>query len=290
MFIVKLIKAILIIFVFLAAFFPIYINVSLFALTNEEIEQKVLMLEQAMEAAAEDPDNPELLYKKAVAMLETLGPPFSLRTATTTLLRAIELDPDNREYKDYLCQVYDYCWKHADYTVDEKDLKKLAPVEIEIKNELQAIKDRVKAIVDAHRAGPVELIYHDYWEIQDPEGEHEVESKYLGEKVRIKRTRSTRTVTSPPKYPFPLEVGMKWGESADFKRDDNMYCWYVEAIEDVKVPAGTFRCYRIVNRTCPDDTIEWYSPDVGVVKIEYRHHGTITNYTSELKTRRASHE
>jgi len=137
-----------------------------------------------------------------------------------------------------------------------------------------------------------ESVYSDYWEVQDPEGEFEIESKYLGEKVRVTRTSSKRISTSHPDYPEPLKVGMKW-ENPDLPgaidRDDNMYAYYVEAIEDVTVPAGSFKCFRITFRTCPDDTIEWFCPGVGIVKIEYHHHGTITNYTSEL-IKRGSHE
>ncbi|MBU4311990.1 MAG: hypothetical protein KJ706_04665 [Candidatus Omnitrophica bacterium] len=126
------------------------------------------------------------------------------------------------------------------------------------------------------------MVYQDFLEVQDTEGEFELESEYIGEKVRVTRTRSKRISTSYPDYPEPLKVGMKWGEVNDIKRNDNMYAYYVEVIEDVTVPAGTFRCFRIAYRTCPDDIVEWFCPGVGIVKIEYRHHGTITNYTSEL--------
>ncbi len=86
------------------------------------------------------------------------------------------------------------------------------------------------------------------------------------------------------KYGFPLKVGMKWAEECDFKRSDNMYCKYVEKIEDVTVPAGTFRnCFKIVHMTCPDEEAEWYYPGVGIVKYEYHHHGTIIDEVCELK-------
>ncbi|MDP8230028.1 MAG: hypothetical protein P9L93_02875 [Candidatus Gorgyraea atricola] len=114
---------------------------------TEEMKAKIYRLERAMDALAEDPDNPELLYEKAVAMLESLGPMFSLRTATNALLRAIELDPDNEKYKAYLGQVYDSFWNPADYSVSEKDLKQTPPGELQNLNELQAIKDRVKNLV-----------------------------------------------------------------------------------------------------------------------------------------------
>ena len=106
MVVLRFMRFVLIIIAFLVTFFPIYINVSAFALTEEELLQETQRLEQAMDAVVEDPGNPKLLYEKAKVMLETLGPMFSLRTATNSLLSAIEIDPDNKEYKNYLCEVY----------------------------------------------------------------------------------------------------------------------------------------------------------------------------------------
>ncbi|MFC1666326.1 hypothetical protein ACFL0P_00450 [Candidatus Omnitrophota bacterium] len=155
-------------------------------------------------------------------------------------------------------------------------------------------------------------VYQDWWEIQDPEGEFEVESKHIGEKVRVKRINSSRTLkvvsvedegpikrvkmeeedyqgtrTREVEYLFPLEVGSKWEDTdlpGTLDREDNMYAYYVEKIEDVTVPAGTFKdCYKIVFRTNPDVAIEWFSPERGIIKAEYHHHGTITNYISELR-------
>jgi hypothetical protein len=63
-----------------------------------------------------------------------------------------------------------------------------------------------------------------------------------------------------------------------------MYFSYVEKIEDVTVPAGTFKnCFKIVFRTLPDDTTEWFFPSMGIVRVEYHHHGTIDNWIIELK-------
>ena len=111
--------------------------------------------------------------------------------------------------------------------------------------------------------------------------------KYAKEKLKVGRRKTFHREKISSKenglrYGFPLKVGLKWDEF-DPKRNDNMYCWYVERIEDVTVPAGTFKdCFKIVYDTCPDTTTEWYCPGVGIVKYEYRHHGTITNITTEL--------
>lgn len=155
----------------------------------------------------------------------------------------------------------------------------------------------------------MEWIYQDWWEIQDPEGDFEIQNKYIEEKVRVKKIDSIRilkvlsieqkglvkrvkmeendyqgTRIYYAEYLLPLKVGSKWGDADQLNRKDNMYAYYIEGIEDVTVPAGTFEdCYKIVYRTCPDETIEWFCPGVGIVKVKYHHHGTIINYVSELK-------
>jgi hypothetical protein len=97
-------------------------------------------------------------------------------------------------------------------------------------------------------------------------------------------TEKVLAVDSGLRYGFPLKVGMEWAQECDFKRTDHMYCRYVEKIEDITVPAGTFKnCFKVVYRTCPDEEAEWYCPGVGVVKYEYKHHGTIINEACELK-------
>ena len=148
------------------------------------------------------------------------------------------------------------------------------------------------------------MVYQDQIETQDENGNIEVENPYLENiKVKIKRINALRTSRrfftekgepislefgNPeikiPEDALPLKVGAKWGEPEMLKREDNMYCFYVEKMEDVTVLAGTFKdCYKIVYRTLPDDTRWWFCPNMGIVKIESHHHGTITNWLSELK-------
>ena len=119
-------------------------------------------------------------------------------------------------------------------------------------------------------------------------GFYEIYDKYAKAKVKVGKRNTTHkekvlSKENGLRYGFPLKVGLKWGKEAGLPRNDNMYCWYVEKIENVAVPAGTFKdCFKIVYDTCPDTTAEWYYPGVGIVKYEYRHHGTITNETREL--------
>jgi len=186
-------------------------------------------------------------------------------------------------------------------------------------------------------------VYQDQIEIQDTDGEFEVENKYIGEKVKVKRINQLRTlkvlstetrgdfkiakmqeegtpegtitffyvidnkngriysysneqikmilpnnsdvtIEGSPEYIFPLQVGSKWGDPESLERKDKMYFPYVESLEDITAPAGTFKdCFKIIHHTLPDETAQWFCPNVGIVRLEYRHHGTIDNLISELK-------
>ena len=145
------------------------------------------------------------------------------------------------------------------------------------------------ALKTPRAAGDV-LIYEDTLITQtiDGSGNFEIYSKYCDEMVRVQRTITKRAekladTDNGLKYGFPLRVGLEW-DKFDNSRTDHMYCYYVEKIEDITVPAGTFKnCFKIVYETCPDDEAEWYCPGVGIVKYEYHHHGTITNERHELK-------
>lgn len=186
-------------------------------------------------------------------------------------------------------------------------------------------------------------VYQDQIEIQDLQGNFEVENKYVGEKVKVKKIKQLRTlkvistenrgdfkiakmqeegtpegtitffyivdnkkgriysysdeqiktilpnnkdvnIQGSPEYIFPLQLDSKGGDPESLNRKDNMYVFYVERLEDITVPAGTFKnCFKIVQYTLPDETIQWFCPKVGIVRLEYRHHGPIDNLVSELK-------
>jgi hypothetical protein len=91
-----------------------------------------------------------------------------------------------------------------------------------------------------------------------------------------------------PDYRFPLRAGESWGY-VGVRRHDNYYRWYVERRLDYQVPAGSFSgCYKLLFYTNPDQQIRWVCPHVGLVAIEYRHHGTVTEGRAELATYSAS--
>lgn len=107
---------------------------------------------------------------------------------------------------------------------------------------------------------------------------------YACDQEKLKELLAGKNKNLEPEYVFDLKVGQKWGEDKETKRTDDMYCNFVEKIEAVKVPAGLFKkCFKIVYYTNPDHSIRWFSPDVGLIKEEYVHHGTPNNYKTELK-------
>lgn len=75
----------------------------------------------------------------------------------------------------------------------------------------------------------------------------------------------------PLGYDFPIEVGKAWvskhrvdnrmtGRSVDFEAT-----WKVEAYEDVTVPAGTFKAYRVrYSDTLGNTDLYWTSPDLAI--------------------------
>ena len=128
---------------------------------------------------------------------------------------------------------------------------------------------------------PGDNSYDEYVEVYDKDN--------INDKIEIGRkswehTEKVSAVDNGLRYGSPIKVGMEWDSESDFKRDDHMYCKYVEKIEDVTVQAGTFRnCFKIVSKEICDKEVEWYCPGVGIIKYEYHHNGTITNKTYELK-------
>jgi len=87
------------------------------------------------------------------------------------------------------------------------------------------------------------------------------------------------------RYVFPLSVNRKWREPENAAANKGLYCYIVEGLEEVTVPAGTFHdCYRIAFRTIADESIEWFFPNVGVVKSTYHHNGSIDDELYELES------
>jgi hypothetical protein len=87
------------------------------------------------------------------------------------------------------------------------------------------------------------------------------------------------------RYEFPLGVNQRWREPENATASKGLYCYIVEGQEEITVPAGTFHdCYRIAFRTIADESIEWFFPNVGIVKSTYHHNGSIDDELYELES------
>jgi hypothetical protein len=87
------------------------------------------------------------------------------------------------------------------------------------------------------------------------------------------------------RYVFPLSINRKWREPENAAANKGLYCYIVEGLEEVTVPAGTFHdCYRIAFRTIADESIEWFFPNVGIVKSTYHHNGSVDDELYELES------
>lgn len=85
---------------------------------------------------------------------------------------------------------------------------------------------------------------------------------------------------------WPMTVGQTWGDPDLISVEGTTYRWLVEAQEDVLTPAagGIARldCFRLVFRTNPDVTIQWYCPGAGLVRYQYHHNGSLHDEVWEL--------
>lgn len=89
--------------------------------------------------------------------------------------------------------------------------------------------------------------------------------------VQLKGDTPTLTWDPPAGWVWPLEVGKTWTRKGKVtihaaKRSvDYEYTQTVEAYEDVTVPAGTYKTFRVrTSNTLGDENVQWWSPDVGL--------------------------
>jgi hypothetical protein len=81
---------------------------------------------------------------------------------------------------------------------------------------------------------------------------------------------------------LPLQLHKRWGDISDGPaRDDGWYCWNVEAVKAERLriagfsPSESLRVWTIAFRTCPDHQLLEVVPGVGLVHLQYEHHGTV---------------
>jgi len=99
----------------------------------------------------------------------------------------------------------------------------------------------------------------------------------------VARVRGTAPFESfePPSHGWrwPIWVGKSWSEDFRFtsinayQREqtfDVRGWWKVEAYEDIKVPAGTFKVFRMRYLDPTNEELTWWSPDLGIVVKHWR--------------------
>jgi len=147
-----------------------------------------------------------------------------------------------------------------------------------------------RSVLDYCGENYVEDVGSSYWMVSDQSRAFVVCSRrdayFLASDLARGRNRGTAEVRGDlPEYVFPLQEGEIWQEFTGdpVSLDDPSYQWHVGAKLGVRVPAGTFTdCYRIELFTLPDETMKWVCPGVGLVAVEYSHHGALWEYRAEL--------
>ena len=105
---------------------------------------------------------------------------------------------------------------------------------------------------------------------ESPEGT--IVSRPEGGFVEVLVKDSPVTTWDPPaSYEWPLYVGKSWKQSyrmtlhAANRTISYTQMQRIEAYEDVTVPAGTFKAFRITSvDTTGQDNVQWFSPELGI--------------------------
>jgi len=98
----------------------------------EAYSNKIDEINAKLEKPLSKSQKADLLYQKAKLEL-TFSWVTTMRSATEFLIEAIDLAPENKKYKDYLCKVYDGLWKKRNFDDGDSSSK-----------DLKALKERVR--------------------------------------------------------------------------------------------------------------------------------------------------
>jgi hypothetical protein len=106
-------------------------------------------------------------------------------------------------------------------------------------------------------------------------------TKKLGYLAKTSGGRTVRHASPPEDWQWPLQVGKSWSATVTWtdagepeRRFVLTSVWTVEAYEDVKTPAGSFKAFKVSRRELESGASQefWYSPAVaGWVKLDGRH-------------------
>jgi hypothetical protein len=102
-------------------------------------------------------------------------------------------------------------------------------------------------------------------------------TKHLGYLARVTGDRTVRRAMPPEDWQWPLQVGRSWSATVtwvDGPAQDQRFLltgvWTVEAYEEIKTPAGTFKAFKVSRREVESGAAQefWYSAAVnGWVKL-----------------------
>jgi len=97
-----------------------------FANNSEKTDDEIIKQSKKLDAICLELEKPmpdkekaELLYEKSRIMLTYFWLNW-LNTGTESLLEAIKLAPERKEYKDFLLQVYNNLWKDRDFSGNDE--------------------------------------------------------------------------------------------------------------------------------------------------------------------------
>ncbi len=105
-------------------------------------------------------------------------------------------------------------------------------------------------------------------------------TKELGYLARVSEGRTVRLASPPEDWQWPLQVGKSWSATVNWvdsgeqeRRFVLTGVWTVEAYEEVKTPAGTFKAFKVSRHEIESGASQefWYSAAVkGWVKVRAR--------------------
>ena len=111
--------------------------------------------------------------------------------------------------------------------------------------------------------------------------------------VREAKERVSAT-PSDQSFSFPMWVGKSWAAKYSFHDRDRglnfaevTYSWKVEAYEEVKVPAGSFKAFRLEGSNPFSSSTVWYAPELRLIvkRVDERgpsHYLGTGKFTTEL--------
>lgn len=122
---------------FLAAIIAVSLVLAPITFANEdELLDKLEAVNKKLQESLPDQERADLLFEKSQLMFSLFGELF-LRTPTSSLIEAIELEPDRKEYRLFLAKIYNLYWENRDFSDDDQVSKDLAELKQRCEKQLK---------------------------------------------------------------------------------------------------------------------------------------------------------